>query len=93
MNTTQRIIQDLPIVDVNGLDWVYEPTGTFIPDIDFELESAGYNLQINAYLEQDEDEIIIAIVNSISIYDSQDEEVHLSESNLEDIAKAFNEMI
>ena len=93
MSITQRIIQDLPIVDVNGLDWTYEPEVTFIQDIDFELQSAGYNLQINAYLEQDEDEIIIAIVNSISIYDSQDEEVHLSESNLEDIAKAFNEMI
>ena len=93
MNTTQKIIQDLPIVDFNGLDWTYEPEGTFIPDMDFELQSAGYTLEINAYLEMDEDLQIIAMVNSITVYDSQDEEVHLSESNLEDIAKAFNEMI
>jgi len=93
MNTTQKIIWEFPYVNTTGLDWTYEPEVTFIQDIDFELQSAGFTLHINADLQQDEDLQIIALVNSISIYDEEDEEVYLSESNLEDIAKAFNEMI
>jgi hypothetical protein len=93
MNTTQKIIHDLSLIDLNGLDWIVEPDGAFIPDMDFEIESAGYTLEINAYLEMNEDLQIFAMVNKISIYDSQDEEVHLSETDLESIAKAFNEML